>query len=58
LMEGSQTEHEDESGSLRLHDHPFHDALNLADVSDVPFREAWMRDGVQTFENLVSFPAS
>lgn len=58
LMEGSQSEHEDESGRLRLHDHPFQGSLALPDVADVPFREVWMRDGVQTFENLVSFPAS
>lgn len=58
LMEGSQSEHEDEAGSLRLHEHPFNGALALAEVSDVPFREVWMRDGMQTFENLVSFPAS
>ena len=58
LMEGSQSEHEDESGRLRLHEHPFQGSLALCDVADVPFREVWMRDGVQTFENLVSFPAS
>jgi hypothetical protein len=58
LMEGNQSEHEDESGRLRLHEHSFHGALALPEVSDVPFREVWMRDGVQTFENLVSFPAS
>jgi hypothetical protein len=57
LMEGSQSEHEEESGRLRLHEHPFQGALALADVSDVPFREVWMRDGLQTFETLLSFPA-
>jgi len=58
LMEGNQSEHEDESGRLRLHEHAFQGALALGEVSEVPFREVWMRDGVQTFENLVSFPAS
>ena len=57
LMEGSQSEHEEESGRLRLHEHPFQGTLALADVAEVPFREVWMRDGLQTFENLVSFPA-
>lgn len=58
LMEGSQSEHEDESGRLVLHGHPFHGALRLTDVSEVPFREVWMRDGVQTFENLTRLPAA
>ncbi|HET8645059.1 MAG TPA: hypothetical protein VFO85_06200 [Vicinamibacteria bacterium] len=58
LMEGRQSEHEDESGRLRLHDHAFHGTLALPEVSDIPFREVWMRDGVQTFESLVSLPAS
>jgi hypothetical protein len=58
LMEGKQSEHEDEAGHVRLHDHPFNRSLTLNDISDIPFREVWMRDGMQTFENLVSFPAS
>jgi hypothetical protein len=58
LMEGKQSEHEDEAGRVRLHEHPFNGGLALSEVSDVPFREVWMRDGLQTFENLVSLPAS
>ena len=56
-MEGQQSEHEEESGYLRLHEHPFQGSLALPDVADVPFREVWMRDGMQTFEPLVSIPA-
>jgi hypothetical protein len=56
-MEGQQSEHEEESGYLRLHEHPFQGSLALPDVADVPFREVWMRDGMQTFEPLISFPA-
>jgi hypothetical protein len=56
-MEGQQSEHEEESGYLRLHEHPFQGSLSLPDVADVPFREVWMRDGMQTFEPLISFPA-
>jgi hypothetical protein len=58
LMEGSQSEHEEEAGRLVLHPHPFHGALSLPDVSDVPVREVWMRDGVQTFENLIRLPGA
>ena len=52
-MEGSQSEHEDEKGALKLYDHPFNQQLSISDVYDVPFRELWMRTGVQTFEPLV-----
>lgn len=52
VMEGSQSEHEDEAGSLKLYDHPMHGALSRAEVSEVPFREVWMRDGLQTFQDL------
>jgi hypothetical protein len=54
LMEGQQSEHEEETGSLRLHDHPIHKDLVISEVYDVPFRELWMRDGQQTFDPLIS----
>jgi hypothetical protein len=44
-MEGEQSEHEEETGRVRLHDHAFN--------NDVPFREIWMRSGAQTFQPLV-----
>lgn len=53
-FDGEQSEHEDETGKLLLHDHPFHQGLALEDVYDVPFREVWNRAGVQTFEPLVT----
>jgi hypothetical protein len=52
-MEGSQSEHEEEAGRLRLYDHPFNQELSIADVYDVPFRELWMRKGLQTFQPLI-----
>ena len=52
LMEGQQSEHEDEVGSIQLFEHPFHDRLRIADVSEQPFREVWMKNGVQTFDPL------
>jgi hypothetical protein len=51
-MAGPHSDHEDEKGRLKLHDHPFNKALSIPDVYDVPFREQWMRDGVQTFQPL------
>ena len=52
-MAGQQSEHEEETGRIKLLPHPFHKQLGLADVSEVPFREMWMRDGLQTFEPLI-----
>ena len=51
-MEGAFTEHEEESGDLVLHPHPMCEAVLSGDVASFPFRELWMRDGVQTFEEL------
>jgi hypothetical protein len=54
VMEGSQSEHEEESGRLQLFDHPFNKDLMIPEVYEVPFRELWMRDGRQTFDPLVT----
>jgi hypothetical protein len=53
-MEGTFTEHEEETGSIEIHPHPMCEALLNADVASFPFRELWMKDGVQTFEELQS----
>jgi hypothetical protein len=53
VMEGSQSEHEEETGRLTLHEHPFNKDLVLSEVYEVPFRELWMRNGVQTFDPLI-----
>jgi hypothetical protein len=52
-MEGRQSEHEDEKGALTLHEHPFNQPLVISEVYETPFRELWMRAGMQTFEPLV-----
>jgi hypothetical protein len=52
-MEGAHSDHEEETGALRLYPHPFNKGLALSEVSDVPFREMWMKDGVQLFQPLV-----
>jgi hypothetical protein len=52
-MEGGQSEHEEETGRLRLYDHTFNKDLILSEVSEIPFRELWMRDGMQTFDPLI-----
>jgi len=57
-MEGEHSEHEDEKGSLKLYEHPFNKLISIPDVYDVPFREQWMRDGMQTFQPLVQLEAA
>ena len=52
-MEGSQSEHEDEKGVIKLYDHAFNQPLQISEVYEVPFRELWMRSGMQTFQPLV-----
>ena len=52
-MEGEQSEHEEETGHVRLHEHAFNKDLVLSEVYDIPFREIWMRNGAQTFQPLV-----
>lgn len=51
-MKGQFTEHEEELGKLTIHDHPMCEGLDPDEVSDRPFRELWMKDGVQVFEEL------
>jgi hypothetical protein len=52
-MEGKQSEHEEESGRLQLFEHPFNQDVAISAIYENPFRELWMRDGVQAFEPLV-----
>ncbi len=51
-MRGPHSEHEEEAGSLRLYEHPLTSQLTLDEVATCPFREQWMTDGVQVFEEL------
>ena len=53
VMDAEQSEHEEETGRLVLHDHPFNRDLVISDVYEIPFRELWMRNGVQTFDPLI-----
>jgi hypothetical protein len=51
-MVGQFTEHEEETGELEIHPHAMTEQLIDADVASFPFRELWMKSGVQTFEEL------
>ena len=51
-MRGPHSEHEEELGSLKLHPHAMTSGLERREVAGEPFREQWMSDGVQVFEDL------
>jgi hypothetical protein len=51
-MAGRFTQHEEESGELALFDHPVCSRIRIDEVASYPFREIWMKDGVQTFQEL------
>ena len=51
-MEGPHAEHEEEKGTLTLHEHPMTAGLTLSDVSGYAFCEQWLKGGLQTFEEM------
>lgn len=54
-MEGEgYSEHEFENGSLTLYEHEMTEGLTLDEVNDYPFREQWMKRGVEKFSPLQS----
>jgi hypothetical protein len=52
MMEAPFSESEEEKGSVVVHDHPFNAALDRGGINTTPFREMWMKDGLQTFHPL------
>ncbi|HIF38058.1 MAG TPA: hypothetical protein EYQ69_02215 [Gemmatimonadetes bacterium] len=52
FMQGQHSEHEEETGSLKLYPHQMTEGLDLDDISTIPFREQWFQQGLQTFEEL------
>lgn len=55
LMEADHTEHEEEAGSLVLHEHPMTAGLTIDDIDEYPFREEWYGSGRQTFDRMEAF---
>ncbi len=52
IMEADFSENEEERGEITIHPHAFNEAIDRDGVNTVPFRELWMRDGLQTFHPL------
>ncbi len=57
VMTGAFMEHEGERGGLILHSHLFTRAIDPDEVTTTPFREAWMRDGVESIFPLQTLAA-
>lgn len=51
-LRGNLSEHEDQTGDGVFHDHPLCGKLVGADIPTTPFRELWMRNGCQLFDEL------
>jgi hypothetical protein len=52
IMEADFSENEEERGEIEIHPHAFTSAIDRDAVTTTPFRELWMRDGLQTFHPL------
>ena len=51
-LRGPLSVHEEERGHITMHRHPLWAGLDRDEVEAIPFRELWMKDGVQTFEEI------
>jgi hypothetical protein len=52
FMNAEHSQHEEETGTVILYDHPMTEGLDREEVSSYPFREEWYGPGVQTFEEV------
>jgi hypothetical protein len=52
IMESAFSENEEERGEIAVHKHAFTADIDRDGVNTTPFRELWMRDGLQTFHPL------
>lgn len=52
IMQAQFSENEEERGSVRFGSHEFTSMLDKDNVNTTPFRELWMKDGLQTFHPL------
>jgi hypothetical protein len=57
VMESAFSENEEERGEITIHKHAFNSAIDRDGVTTTPFRELWMRDGLQTFHPLETLAA-
>jgi hypothetical protein len=48
----SYSEHEFERGSLVIHSHEMTEGLTIDEIANAPFREQWMKKGVEVIAPL------
>ncbi|HRI62521.1 MAG TPA: hypothetical protein PK228_22425 [Saprospiraceae bacterium] len=53
-MQGQLSEHEEGTGTVRLHDHRFFEHVDLSTMDTLPFREMWMKAGVESYHRLIA----
>ena len=46
------SEHEFEKGTLKLYEHEMTQGLTIDEIAEYPFREQWMKRGVEMFSPL------
>lgn len=54
-ISGQYTVHENERGSMTLFQHPMTASLVGREVSGYPFREHWLKNGTEAFNNFEAF---
>jgi hypothetical protein len=54
-LRGPMSVHEEERGHIRMHPHPLWTGIERDEIENIPFRELWMKDGVQVFEEIETF---
>ena len=58
IMESEFSENEEERGGIVVHNHAFTADIDRDNVNTTPFRELWMREGLQTFHPLETLASS
>jgi hypothetical protein len=53
-LRGPMSVHEEERGHLRIHPHALWRGIEREEIEAIPFRELWMKDGVQVFQEIES----
>ncbi len=54
-MQGQLSEHDEGTGTVRLHgEHRFFQHVDLSDMETLPFREMWLKAGVESYHELIS----
>ena len=56
-MRGQLSEHEEGTGNVRLHDHRFFRHVDLSVMEPRPYREMWLKAGVESYHRLVHISA-